>query len=74
MKKVYSELELEVIRFGAEDIITASEDACDTDMSDYTYLASSDDGVWELYMGPNGHYYELNTQTGEFNDLGTDLD
>ena len=74
MKKAYGELELEVIRFSSEDIITASaeevEDTCDADINldDYTRVAV--DGPWELYKGPDGHYYEYNTETGEFNDLG----
>ena len=72
MKRAYSELELEVIRFSAEDIITASaEDTCDLDFSNNDPLASSPDGVWELYKGSDGHYYEYNTQTGETHDLGT---
>ena len=36
MKKLYEELELEIIRFGAADIITASDAADDTTPTDNT--------------------------------------
>lgn len=53
MKKHYEELELEIVRFGAEDVITASaEDPGDTSASDKTDGGNtssgsqpSDDGV-----------------------------
>ena len=36
MKKLYEELELEVIRFGAEDVITASTEETDDNTDDNT--------------------------------------
>ena len=42
MKKLYEELELEIIRFGAADIITASDAADDTDTGTDTDDATDD--------------------------------
>ncbi len=43
MKKLYEELELEIIRFGAADIITASDAAEDTTTTDDTAGDTGDD-------------------------------
>ena len=43
MKKPYDDLELEVIRFGAEDIITASQEETDDETTDEMNDDSTDD-------------------------------
>ena len=76
MKKDYSELELEVIRFGAEDIITASaedtEDSCGADVNLDGYTLIQEQADYGLYLGPDGHYYVIERATGQImHDFGT---
>ena len=76
MKLPYEELELEVIRFGAEDIITASDASEDQDiMEDET--PTNNTGEYQLldtnpanpdmglYLTPDGHYVIMLASTGE---------
>ena len=61
MKKLYEELELEIIRFGAADIITASDAADDTtptdNTADDTGGNTSDDGGSDAAEGTSGKFY-----------------
>ncbi len=57
MKKLYEELELEIIRFGAADIITASDAAeDDTPAKDDTTDDTGDDDGGGLTANPDGSY------------------
>ena len=63
MKKLYDELELEIIRFGAADIITASDAAeddtpakDDTTTADDTADDTGDDTTGGLTANPDGSY------------------
>ena len=57
MKKLYEELELEIIRFGAADIITASDAAeDDTTTTDDTTDDTGDDTTGGLTANPDGTY------------------
>ena len=63
MKKLYEELELEIIRFGAADIITASDAAEDTTTKDDTATddtaddTGDDDGGSDAAEGTSGKFY-----------------
>ncbi len=56
MKKLYEELELEIIRFGAADIITASDAAEDTTTADDTTDDTGDDTTGGLTANSDGTY------------------
>ena len=75
MKKIYDNLELEVIRFSAEDVITASVEEDSSSSGGDTLLATAtlpDVTQIGLYLTPNGTYYDAVLATGEkLNDYGT---
>ena len=84
MKLPYEELELEVIRFGAEDIITASDASEDEDITE-DETPTNNTGEYQLldtnpgnpdmglYLTPDGHYVIMLASTGEIlEDFGTD--
>ena len=66
MKKRYEALELEVVRFSNEDVITASvEEPAPTEEPAPVLLDTSPDGTLGLYLLPNGHYVVMVKATGE---------
>ena len=87
MKKTYEGLEMEVIRFSTEDIITTSDAATDaqsdaaTDNNqsatnggssgDITYTPV--EGYLAVFLGSDGNYYSLNLSTNEYELIGPEL-
>ena len=73
MKKRYEALELEVVRFSNEDVITASvEEPAPEPEPTPVLLETIEEGALGLYLLPNGHYVILETATGEIlQDFGT---
>ena len=73
MKKRYEALELEVVRFSNEDVITASvEEPPTTPEPTPEVLIRNPDGPEAIVRLPNGHYAEMNMETGEIlQDFGT---
>ena len=66
MKKRYEALELEVVRFSNEDVITASvEEPAPEPEPTPVLLETIEEGALGLYLLPNGHYVILDTATGE---------
>ena len=73
MKKRYEALELEVVRFSNEDVITASvEEPAPEPEPTPVLLETIEEGVLGLYLLPNGHYVVMVKATGEITqDFGT---
>ena len=73
MKKRYEALELEVVRFSNEDVITASvEEPAPEPEPTPVLLETIEEGVLGLYLLPNGHYVVMEKATGEIlQDFGT---
>ena len=73
MKKRYEALELEVVRFSNEDVITASvEEPAPEPEPTPAVLIRNPDGPEAIVRLPNGHYAEMNMETGEIlQDFGT---
>ena len=71
MKKRYEALELEVVRFSNEDVITASVEEPTPEPAP-VLLDTNPDGTLGLYLLPNGHYVVMVKATGEIvEDCGT---